>query len=143
MNMVGPVRRSRISSVMPARTPVRSFVDLEAWQRARELHRAVCAATDGPAFRRNLRLSDRTRASAASTMANIAEGFERASRAQFHQSLCIAKGEAGETLSHIFAAFDAGCLDQARSDALRDLAMRSGQLIGGLRKAVDRSRQTR
>lgn len=69
-------------------------------------------------------------------MANIAEGFERGSKAQFHQSLGIAKGEAGETLSHLYAALDDGAIDQATFDDLGALALKTARLIGALRKAV-------
>ncbi|MFI5235517.1 MAG: four helix bundle protein [Gemmatimonadales bacterium] len=115
---------------------VRSFVDLNAWQRARELHRAICVATKEERFRRNRRLVDQIQASATSVMANIAEGFERGSRAQFHHSLAIAKGEAGETLSHLYAALDDGAIDQRVFDELQTLALRTARIIGALKKAV-------
>jgi four helix bundle protein len=115
---------------------VRSFVDLDAWRRARELHKAICVATKQERFRQNHRLADQIRASAASVMANIAEGFERGSRAQFHHALAIAKGEAGETSSHLYAALDDGAIDRPTFDEIQALALQTARIIGALKRAV-------
>ena len=69
-------------------------------------------------------------------MANIAEGFERGSRAQFHHALAIAKGEAGETLSHLYAALDDGAIDRPTFDEIQALAVQTARIIGALKKAV-------
>jgi four helix bundle protein len=70
-------------------------------------------------------------------MANIAEGFERGSPDEFHKSLCIAKGEAGEILSHLIAARDDQLLSDERFASLSDLATRVAQMIGALRRSLE------
>ncbi len=116
--------------------PIRSFTELEAWQRARELHALVCSACKQDAFRREFKLVGQIKSSANSVMANLAEGFEKGSRAEFHKFVCIAKGSAGETLSHLYAALDDGCITRDQFDTMTALAIRVGKIVGGLRKAV-------
>jgi hypothetical protein len=41
-------------------------------------------------------------------MSNIAEGFDRGTRAEFLDALFIAKGETGEVRSQLYIAFDRG-----------------------------------
>jgi len=54
-----------------------TFEDIEAWQKARELTRAIYAlSNDGP-FARDFGLRDQVRRASVSIMSNIAEGFER------------------------------------------------------------------
>lgn len=56
---------------------VNTFEALEAWQKARELTRAIYAlSNDGP-FGRDFGLRDQIRRASVSIMSNIAEGFER------------------------------------------------------------------
>jgi four helix bundle protein len=114
-----------------------SFSELETWQRAHELHRAICEACKCNPLKQRYRLVAQLKAAGSSAMANIAEGFERGSPDEFHKSLCIAKGEAGEILSHLIAAHDDGLLTDEQFQPLRDLALRVAQLIGALRRSLE------
>ena len=73
-------------------------------------------------------------------MSNIAEGFDRASRAEFHQYLVIAKGSCAEVRSQLYVAYDAEYLSTEQFDILRKLTEEVSQIIGGLRSAVKRQR---
>ena len=116
---------------------ISSFTELETWQRARELHRAVCEACSTSPLRQRFRLVQQLKAASSSAMANIAEGFERGSPDEFHRYLCIAKGEAGEVLSHLIAAQDDGLLSEATFESLHGLALRVAQMIGALRRSLE------
>jgi four helix bundle protein len=116
---------------------IRAFTDLETWQRAKELHAAVCEVCKTPPLQKRYRLVQQLKAAASSAMANIAEGFERGSPDEFHKSLCIAKGEAGEIYSHLIAARDDGLLSEQQFGLLSELAIRLGQLIGALRRSIE------
>jgi four helix bundle protein len=115
---------------------VKSFTELEAWKQSRILHAALCEACKKAPLSKRYRLVAQLKAAGDSTMSNIAEGFERGSMQEFHRSLCIAKGEVGEILSHLHAAHDDQCLDQASFETLSTQAIRVSQLIGALRRSI-------
>ena len=121
---------------MSEKSPIRSFTDLEAWQRARELHAAICAACKQESFRREFKLIAQIKDSSCSVMANIAEGYEKGSRAEYHRYLLIAKGSAGETLSHLYSALDDGAINKDQFESLCVLALRVARIIGALRIAI-------
>jgi len=73
-------------------------------------------------------------------MSNIAEGFDRASRAEFHQFLVIAKGSCAEVKSQLYVAFDVGYISNTRFNKLKELTDEVLQIIGGLRAAVQKQR---
>lgn len=76
-------------------------------------------------------------------MSNIAEGFERGKRGEFHQFLCIAKASCAEVRSQIYVAFDVGYITQSQFDELIGKAEEVGRIIGGLRSAVEKQRNGR
>ena len=116
---------------------VKSFTELVAWQEAKALHNSVCEACKREPLSKRYRLVEQLKASSSSAMANIAEGFGRGSMQEFHKSLCIAKGEAAEVLSHLHSAVDDGLIDAATFAALSDQALSVGRLIGALRKSIE------
>jgi four helix bundle protein len=69
-------------------------------------------------------------------MSNIAEGFERAGRSEFHQFLVIAKGSCAELRSQLYVSLDVEHIDLATFQTLDALAMETSRVIGGLRAAV-------
>ena len=112
------------------------FEDLIAWQKARTLTKNIYQITNTREFSRDLSLKDQMRRSAVSTMSNIAEGFERGGRAEFHRFLVIAKGSCAELRSQLYVALDAGFIDLTLYDNLAGLALETSRIIGGLRAAV-------
>jgi four helix bundle protein len=120
--------------------PVREFEDLVTWQKARQLGRAVSRCTDSPAFRGQWKLRDQMRSAASSIMSNIAEGFDRGRRGEFHQFLSIAKGSAAEVRSQLYFAFDAGLLPDQEFRMLLQLSLEVTRLTAAMRRAVQRQR---
>lgn len=119
---------------------IQRFEDLVAWQRARELTREIYLATRAPEFARDFGLSGQIQRASVSIMANLAEGFERGSRAEFHQYLSIAKASCAEVRSHIYVATDIGYLNTENSARLLGLAEEVTRIVAGLRKAVEKQR---
>jgi four helix bundle protein len=117
---------------------VQKFEDLIAWQQARLLVREIYQMTRRPPFARDPGLSGQARRAAVSVMSNIAEGFERNRPREFHQALSTSKASCAEVRSLLYAALDAGYVDEAEFRASMDLAMAVGRLVGGLRSAVAR-----
>jgi len=110
------------------------FEDLEAWQRARVLVKAVYAISGEGRFATDFALRDQMRRAVISIPSNIAEGFERNGRAEFVQFLSIAKGSSGELKAQIYLAEDLGYLsDEATADLVAQTTEVSN-LIGGLMK---------
>ncbi|MBI2435894.1 MAG: four helix bundle protein [Candidatus Hydrogenedentes bacterium] len=110
---------------------IEKFEDVEAWQKARELTRAVYKTTSGSAFARDFSLRDQIRRASVSVMSNIAEGFDRRGNREFVQFLSIAKGSVAEVQAQLYVALDAGYLQQEAFDYLYGLARDTGRLIGG------------
>jgi len=70
----------------------RQFEDLIAWQKARALVLEVYRVTESHPFASDYSLKDQVRRCAGSVMANIAEGFDRGSPAEFRRFIDIARG---------------------------------------------------
>src|SRR3954464_8272974 len=69
---------------------VERFEDLLAWQKAIKVAQHIYMISRRQPFSRDFALCDQIRRAANSIASNIAEGFERGSRAEFHRFLSIA-----------------------------------------------------
>ncbi len=115
---------------------VEKFEDLIAWQKARHLTKRVYGITKSGEFSKDFGLKEQIRRASVSVMSNIAEGFERGGRSEFHHFLVIAKGSCAELKSQLYVAFDAEYIDADLFKNLYDLASEVGRIVGGLRSAV-------
>jgi four helix bundle protein len=86
------------------------FEDLGVWLKAKELSLAIYRLSGAGPFLRDYGLRDQIRRAAVSVMSNIAEGFERYSRAEFRHFLSIARGSAAEVRSQLHLARELGYL---------------------------------
>lgn len=118
------------------------FEDLIAWQKARKLTKKVYLATRQGAFAKDYGLSGQIQCASVSIMSNIAEGFERGKRGEFHQFLCIAKASCAEVRSQLYVAFDVDYLSQSQFDGLLADAEEVGRIVGGLRASVEKQRES-
>jgi four helix bundle protein len=119
---------------------VERFEDMVAWQKARELTNNIYKVTRQGAFTTDFGLSRQMQRAAVSVMSNIAEGFERGNRGEFHQFLSIAKSSCAELRSQLYIALDIGYIDRPRFDTLLAQAEEVARIVGGLRAAVERQR---
>ncbi|MDP2645952.1 MAG: four helix bundle protein [Desulfobacterales bacterium] len=119
---------------------VEKFEELIAWQKARELTRAIYETTQQGPFAKDFGLRDQMRRASVSIMSNIAEGFERGGRNEFHQFLSTAKASCAEVRSQIYVASDVGYLDKSTFERLLNQAEEVARIVGGLRASVDRQR---
>jgi four helix bundle protein len=115
---------------------IEKFEDLIVWQKAREPTKNIYRVTKIGEFLKDFGLRDQIRRASVSIMSNIAEGFERGGRSEFHQFLVIAKGSCAELRSQLYVALDAEYIDIGTFQSLDSLAKETSRLIGGLRAAV-------
>jgi four helix bundle protein len=119
---------------------IERFEDLVAWQKARGLARVIYQISRQGSFAKDFGLSGQIQRAAVSIMSNIAEGFERGGRGEFHQFLSTAKGSCAEVRSQLYVAVDVGYLKQSEFESLLAQAEEVGRVVGGLRAAVGRQR---
>ncbi len=119
---------------------VEKFEDLHAWQKARWLTQAIYRVTKQGAFAKDYGLANQLQRAAVSIMSNIAEGFERGGRAEFHQFLSTAKASCAETRSLLYVLRDADYLDEATFKELLSQAEEVARITGGLRAKVGQQR---
>ena len=119
---------------------VERFEDLIAWQKARQLAAEIYRISAQSDFSRDFGLRDQIRRAAVSAMSNIAEGFDRGSRSEFHQFLVIAKASCAEVRSQLYVAQDVGYIDQKTFEIVSGSTNELLRIIGGLRAAVQKQR---
>lgn len=121
---------------------INKFEDLLAWQKARELTKAIYQVTSNGAFAKDYGLVDQIRRASVSIMSNIAEGFDREGNIEFHRFLVIAKASCAEVRSQLYVALDVGYLHKDEFNKLMDLTNETGRITNGLRLSVQRKLKT-
>ena len=119
---------------------IERFEDLIAWQKARVLTKEVYELTRKQPFAKDFGLCGQIQRAVVSIMSNIAEGFERGGRAEFHQFLVVAKASCAEVRSLLYVALDIGYINSEDFNKVSDLALEVGRIIGGLRASVAKQR---
>lgn len=122
---------------------VERFEDLIAWQKARQLTADIYRLTSKGDFSKDFGLRDQIRRASVSVMSNIAEGFDRGSRGEFHQFLVIAKASCAEVRSQLYVAQDVGYINQEIFNNISSNASELSRIIGGLRAAVQKQRDNK
>ncbi|MFH1702455.1 MAG: four helix bundle protein [Nitrospirota bacterium] len=115
---------------------VARFEDLVAWQKARELTKQIYLMTKRESFSKDFGLREQIQRSSVSIMSNIAEGFERGSRPEFHKFIVIAKASCAEVRSHLYVAFDVGYINNEEFNSISSLAIEVSKILGGLRSSL-------
>lgn len=108
---------------------IKRFEEIDAWKVSRELCEKLGQLIDKGAFKTSFKLIGQIESSAGSIIDNIAEGFERGTRAEFIQFLGYSKGSCGEFRSQLYRAFDRKYLSQSQFDELYVMAVRISAMI--------------
>lgn len=119
---------------------VERFEDLIGWQKARQLTKEIYEVSRQEAFKKDIGLRTQMQRAAVSIMANLAEGFDRGKRTEFHQFICIAKSSCAELRSHLYVALDAGYINLDQFEFMTGKTEELSRILGGLRSAVARQR---
>jgi len=117
-----------------------NFEDLTIWQDARQLLKEIYSIfmIKGLA-QRDYGFRDQLQRAALSVMNNIAEGFERSSKADFARFLDIAKGSCGEVRSMLYVASDLGYIQKDKSLGLISQFQILSKQIAALSKTLRKS----
>ncbi len=115
---------------------IKKFEEIKAWQEARilvqETYKMTC---EGP-LSRDFGLRDQIQRAAVSVMANIAEGFDCESHAEFARFLGIARRSAVEVQSLLYAALDNHYINKVAFNEIYARAEKAKALTGGLKKSL-------
>jgi four helix bundle protein len=120
---------------------VRSFRDLEVWQSGMDLVVSLYKATDRMPSAERFGLTAQARRAVVSIPSNVAEGHARRSDAAFLNHVKIALGSEAELSTQVEAARRLGLLEEAVAVALLAESDRTRQMLHGLRRTLERSRQ--
>jgi four helix bundle protein len=108
---------------------IKRFEEIDAWKVARELCLKIGTIIDEGSLKKSYRLIAQIESSSGSIMDNIAEGFERGTRAEFIQFLGYSKGSCGEFRSQLYRASDRKYLNQKQFDELYLLVVRISAML--------------
>jgi len=115
------------------------FESLEAWQQAHKLALGVYALSRDLPEDEKFGLTSQLRRAAVSAAANIAEGRERESDADFSHFLTIAAGSAAEVQYYLILGRDLGYWTDAEVKGISNLAAEVIQVIRALRDSLHRA----
>jgi four helix bundle protein len=120
------------------RRTIQCFEDLRVWQKGIAFVKRMYEKTAVGKLSKDFALRDQLRRAGISIPANIAEGFERASRKEYLQFLNVAKGSVGEVRCLLRVALEVGHLEQPGYDELRDAAMELSAYLANQIKSLKR-----
>lgn len=118
---------------------IERFEDVQAWQKARELNKAIYEITKTSHFSKDFSLRDQIRKASVSIMANIAEGFGRRSKKEFSNFLNMAHGSAAEVQCHLYVALDLQYITKGDFETLYIKAEEVSRMIQGFMKYLHNS----
>jgi four helix bundle protein len=116
---------------------VRSFRDLQVYQRAYRVSLQIHKATLGFPRMEQYALADQMRRASKSICANIAEGFakQRASTAEFRRFLAVSIGSSDEMKVWLDYSRDLGYLDQAQVEPWQVEYAEISRMLHGLKES--------
>jgi four helix bundle protein len=110
------------------------FEDIEAWQLARDLTRRIYRLVQEPKFSKDYGLRDQISRASVSIMANIAEGFNAGSNAEFVRFLGYAQRSCAELQSHLYVALDQNYIGGEIFNEMYELVNKATSKVGAFIK---------
>jgi len=118
---------------------IERFEDIIAWQKARDLVKAIYETSNSGIFAKDFSLRDQIRRATVSIMLNIAEGFARRTNREFLQFLVVAHGSAAEVQAALYVALDQKYISQEQFENLYKIAMEVSKTIMGFSNYLKKS----
>lgn len=122
---------------------VRSYRDLEVWQRAMELAETVWRLSARLPAEERFGMTSQLRRAVTSVPANIAEGAQRNGTREFLQFLGIASGSLAETETFLLLAERLALLPPVQVRAALEQADTVGRMLTGLKQSLQARRDSR
>ena len=113
--------------------PITKFEDLIAWQKAQALASEIYAEFQ---LLKDFSFKDQICKAVVSISNNIAEGFDRASKAEFPRFLWYAQGSCSEVKSMLYLSERLALTSKANIERLIQLVSEVSRLINGLIKSL-------
>jgi len=117
---------------------VKSFEELEIWQKSIDLAIDFYSLVKNEPLSKDYSLCDQLKRAAVSVSNNIAEGFEYGSNKQFVRFLFIAKGSLGELRSMVFLIDRLGFINNDRPIELKTKCTELAKMISSLIKYLEK-----
>lgn len=132
----------RVSGNRGVSMSVKSYRDLEVWQKAMNLVVMCYTITKGFPKSEIYILANQIQRASVSIPANIAEGRERQHSKEFLQHLSIAYGSLAELETHIQIAERLNYIDMKQSNQLLSKTAEVGRMLNGLRRSLEKGLRT-
>ena len=126
---VAEIQSQKVEKTKRKLGKAKRFEDLWIWQEARKLVKEIYQDFRTGTGSRDFGFRGQIQDSGVSIMNNIAEGFERTTRAEFARFLDIAKGSCGEVRSMYYAAEDLSYIAASIAETRRT---RAKQISAGI-----------
>lgn len=119
--------------------PIRSYRDLSAWKRGRELSLAVYQTTRCFPADERFGLTAQIRRSAVSVPSNIAEGYGRGRAADYARFLRVARGSLFELETQLLISLDLKYVQVDAHERLQTLINECARPLSGLIRRIEQS----
>jgi len=113
-----------------------TFEDLLVWQKAMNLVESIYRECRNGSLAKDFGLRDQLQRTAVSIAANIAEGYERATRKEYVHFLAIAKGSAGELRCLIQVGQRVQHLNESKSEEFIHQVTEISRMLKGLTQSL-------
>jgi four helix bundle protein len=122
---------------------IKSYRDLEVWQKAMDLIVECYEITKNFPKTESFGLRTQLQRSAVSIAANIAEGHARQHTKEFIQGLSIAYASLAELETHILIAERLKYINSSHSMSLLEKTAELGRMLNGLRKSLEKFKSSK
>jgi four helix bundle protein len=111
---------------------IRSYRDLVVWQKSMDLAVEIYQLSRKLPVEERFGLAAQIRRAVVAVAANLAEGHERRSRADFRRFVSIARGSLAEVETHLELSHRMGYAAKATAERVGSLAGEVGRMLSGL-----------
>ena len=113
---------------------MKSFKELEAWKKCRELRKDISQLTKKSPAEEKYKLVDQMIRASRSVTANIAEGYGRYHYQEYVQFCCTSRGSLTELQDHLTVAIDESYISREELDGFNQRIEECIKLINGFIK---------